>query len=121
MKRTGMARRPKATDEVWDYSNLRPTSCAMEYRHHGCAGALEPHHVIPVQRIRRMVQPVNTNRVRAIRDLRNIVVLCSLHHRNLEAGVYVVDEADLHPEFWDYVAEFGLTGALPRHLLEQAA
>lgn len=84
-----------------------------------CEGRLDPHHVIPRQRIRarfgrgRGLIPLSRgNQVAAIRDERNIVPLCRHHHELVTNRRLYLTEADLPHGIHDFAKEYGLEWSL---------
>ena len=84
-----------------------------------CYGAMTTHHIVPQGRIKKAVRAVNGAQVRALRDSRNLVGCCLGCHLGLvETGN---PEAQVRPEdlpagFQDFLEQYGLEGAVPRHL-----
>lgn len=86
-----------------------------------CCGnpSLEFHHVVSVQRLRRLVLADELND--AIADPRNLVATCRPCHERIERAMLHLTVDQLPEHFWRFVAEYDLVGAVPRHLMEDAA
>jgi len=111
--KSGFRSRPSATNDVHDQRRMplgRCFNCGEQ--------ATERHHVIPVQRLRRWVKPVDGRQVRAIRDLRNQLDVCRPCHEAVENGTIRIEASSLPLDFDGFVEQYGLAGALPRHLQE---
>lgn len=105
------ARRPgRAASYEWDVANFPLTKCV-------CCNqpALEWHHVIPVQRLRRLIIEPELLDL-AIRDVRGQVMVDRLCHERIENAALLIERHELHPEFVSYVIDFDLIAGLPRHL-----
>lgn len=114
--KSGFKSRPGATNEEHDQRRLPIGPCVFC----GKAGT-ERHHIVPVQRLRRWVKPVNGQQVRAIRDLRNQLDTCRPCHEAIENGTTRVEAESLPLDFDGFVEQYGVFGALPRHLQEAEA
>lgn len=78
--------------------------------------AIDWHHVIAQQRIKRFV--LDTERKAALEDRRNLIAVCRRCHDRIEHAVIAVDPILLPNGFPSFVAQYDLQAALPRHLTE---
>lgn len=109
------------TDQ-YDYTKVSYTACFCAGRVPGraCYGAITHEHIVPRQRIKLHVKPVSGQQVRALRDRRNIVGVClGCHLGTLTTGnpLAQVQPSDLPAGFWDFIEQYNLWAALPRHLM----
>lgn len=77
------------------------------------------HHVCPQNRIDNYLTGDGARSAKA--DKRNGVPICHPCHDQVEHDRLQVSREQLHPGFKDFLAEYGLGGAVPRHLQEVAA
>lgn len=95
-----------------------------------CYGGYQWHHIIPQQAIKRHWRSMRAEARRggpepwtltlALYDKRNRLPVCSGCHLGvLETGKVHVEPADLPRGFWEFVREYDLGGAVPRHLAER--
>lgn len=83
-----------------------------------CGGsAIHLHHVIRQQRLKRDLP--KSQHKEALADRRNLIPSCWTCHGKVHNGA--IKETVLPEGFWQFVDEHQLFGALPRHLMEQAA
>lgn len=81
--------------------------------------SLEWHHVVSVQRLRRLVLADELND--AIADPRNLVATCRPCHERIERAMLQLTVDQLPAQFWRFVAEYDLVAGVPRHLMKDAA
>lgn len=80
--------------------------------------AVHSHHVIPQQRINRFVPADRCQDAKG--DVRNTVPVCFGCHDTIEKGNLQLAPHELHPDFWEFVAEHDLYAGLPRYMAEAA-
>jgi RecJ-like exonuclease len=81
--------------------------------------ALDWHHVCPQSRIQRFV--LDAERKAALEDRRNLIPVCRDCHERIERAVLHVEPHQLPVGFWDFIQQYDLFVALPRHLACGAA
>jgi cytochrome c553 len=80
--------------------------------------AVQNHHVVSQSRLDRLPKEI---RQQAKADPRNALALCYACHHDETNGRAVVELEHLHPDFNRFLTEYGLEGALPRHLRKDYA
>lgn len=116
-----MTRSPKASRREKVRTQLkrlrgeaRNAGCFAIGRARDCYGGITLHHIVAQQRLRRELE--GNQLADALCDPRNLVGVCFGCHQLVEGCSIRVEVADLPEGFTDFIAQYGLEGALPRHL-----
>lgn len=73
-----------------------------------CSRKHDPHHIVTQRTLERHLSGEELER--ALRDARNLVYICRLHHNRVHAGTMRLDEALLRQiGFYEFLEEFNLT------------
>lgn len=95
-------------DELLVEVQARDRICVKSADDGECSRTHDPHHIITQRTLANHLKGEELER--ALRDPRNLVYICRLHHNRVHAGTTRLDEALLRQiGFYEFLEEFNLT------------
>lgn len=116
-KRRGSVLLDDAARDLFQKAVLAKGDCVLKGHAYPCDGALDPHHVIPKQRLKQRHGLSPAQRRELAWDARNGVPVCRRHHELLTNRVMRLPHEVVPGEVFAFAHDYGLDHLLDRELV----